>query len=1675
MKRNIFALFMVLAIMLAVSPPAFAADSGEGNAYRVGKNTYSSLTEAVETLTEDGQTIELLDDVELGASITSSYDFTLDGGGNTVTTTGRIYWDGSGTATLENITFDLTINSSLPGTDKVCSFNVSGSLVLGSGCVINAPKPTGNFGSQAITVSDGTLTIQDGAVINSETSGIKLSSSRGTSSAAMYGGRINAASTGVAISDENCRFEMHGGTIEGNVGVNMSTGCSDSVVSIQDGTFKSSRCGINVGSGNVEMSGGSMELGEGGVGIKLYGYSYSRYPISFDLSGGSFSGGDYDVYITSYACKAKLNPTSATRVFLGSDIKLDLTGFNTGAALDVTLDEDCLPEPGSSIVMADIEGQVLPEGLSLTNEGYAIEAGKKLDAGLLFVYDASAPVIEQRGNGTKDDPFLVASVEELAAAVSKANTRNQMTYVLVDGPITIDQNPKLVLSGSMTLSAKDPERDIITHNKSALLTLAGQDMELVLENLTAVGIIDDYSFQSGFVAAQRDANVSGRVVINDGAVFRNFSSVVISAETCDIVVNGGRFIDCTGTVISNRATITINGGSFENVGYTASTNGEEIYFSGQGSFSSTSCDFQVTSTGYPTPVLTGPLQTNIKVMTTSSFTGAVIKAQKAEYLEGWEQFITVSPADVELMLSADGTELVVKGADRQKVSFVRSGYSSSYGTLPIGSYLSAGTNSVRMGQWWIDGISQVAYNGLDMKAQFKKVLMLGPDGKPLANFIDSAGEALTDGKGYIINWDSPDLEYYTTWRNSITGDTGTVYGSNGVIDNIPASSVGISGQTYIKYKGSDQYLPCTTYDQFSINCFEMLEYPYSSGKLVDGVTITVTDGEVTYTGEEVTPKVEITVENSGLMGGQKVTLEEGVDYYLETDEADWNVGENRTARIYFQGNYYPVKLAAGFSGGWPVTFDVVKGELSIDARTIAAAPGTAEQSFDLSGLAVTPAQDAYTYSLGTVTGDALSGVRVEGGKLFFTPAKSGTATVTVNVDSANASGAAVISVTVTDKTSGAVTLRQGEKTYYFDSLGEAMEIAQPGDTIVLNAKLTEDVTIDKALTIQGGGINGKVTISAGAKLQGCDLSGAEVTLTAGAAGADLTRNYWNSLAPTVSGAVRSQLYPFYRDAAMTKLVEDPAEAVNTAIDEADTLIFDQSDNLISLKDIRNKMNDPEVQQFLRGHKDDFEAILDKLNSSVEEDVLAAYFETNPEAKELVDLLKLAYDVSCTVVPLPSEPDVSSAADNASTEAGEALVTGAKTDIAANTAVSGFIPIFGGSVDVSGLEGTDSTTMVVYLKMEVTLVSLSVDEDGVVQIDELEFEVTPKYSVDDNAGPYSIVTNDKINGSVTFRLPIPESVTQRYAKVEHAGDAPKYLDILSEGGFKFIELSADSFSPFTVTFVDSKPGSGGYVPTMYRISKDADISNGSVNVTTRAVPGSTVVVTAVPDEGYVLRSLYVRDGSKTLALTELGGGKFSFTMPNSDVTVYADFVPAPDGLPFSDVRAGDWFYDAVKYVSERGLMTGTADGIFSPNMNTTRGMLVTILYRIEGEPAVGTTSTFTDVPEGRYYANAVDWAAANGIIAGYSEQTFGPEDAITREQLAAVLYRYAEYKGLDVTGRASLGAFSDADELSAWAEEPMAWAVRSGLFSGRGDGILAPAATATRAEIAQLLMNFAKLA
>lgn len=174
------------------------------------------------------------------------------------------------------------------------------------------------------------------------------------------------------------------------------------------------------------------------------------------------------------------------------------------------------------------------------------------------------------------------------------------------------------------------------------------------------------------------------------------------------------------------------------------------------------------------------------------------------------------------------------------------------------------------------------------------------------------------------------------------------------------------------------------------------------------------------------------------------------------------------------------------------------------------------------------------------------------------------------------------------------------------------------------------------------------------------------------------------------------------------------------------------------------------------------------------------------------------------------------------------------------------------------------------------------------------------------------------------------------------------------------------------------------------------------------------------------------------------------------------------LPFTDVSARDWFYEAVRFVYARGMMSGTAENQFSPQQTTTRGMIVTILHRLEGTPAAA-SSAFTDVPAGQYYAQAVGWASSVGVVNGYGDGTFQPDAPITREQMAAILCRYAQYKGVDVSRRADLTRFPDSAKVSPYAAEPMGWAVESGLITGM-DGQLAPGGSATRAQVATILMR-----
>lgn len=194
--------------------------------------------------------------------------------------------------------------------------------------------------------------------------------------------------------------------------------------------------------------------------------------------------------------------------------------------------------------------------------------------------------------------------------------------------------------------------------------------------------------------------------------------------------------------------------------------------------------------------------------------------------------------------------------------------------------------------------------------------------------------------------------------------------------------------------------------------------------------------------------------------------------------------------------------------------------------------------------------------------------------------------------------------------------------------------------------------------------------------------------------------------------------------------------------------------------------------------------------------------------------------------------------------------------------------------------------------------------------------------------------------------------------------------------------------------------------------------------------------------------------------------------DANTTVYAKWTEAPvSGLPFGDVKSADWFYNDVKYVYEKGMMAGTAADVFAPNATTTRAMIVTILYRLEGSPAVTGTSAFVDVPAGQWYTDAVNWAAANQIVNGTSATTFAPNDSITREQMAAILYRYAQYKGYDVTKKADLSGYSDNGQVSAYAKDALAWANAAKLINGVTNTTLAPQGNATRAQVSAILHRF----
>lgn len=258
-------------------------------------------------------------------------------------------------------------------------------------------------------------------------------------------------------------------------------------------------------------------------------------------------------------------------------------------------------------------------------------------------------------------------------------------------------------------------------------------------------------------------------------------------------------------------------------------------------------------------------------------------------------------------------------------------------------------------------------------------------------------------------------------------------------------------------------------------------------------------------------------------------------------------------------------------------------------------------------------------------------------------------------------------------------------------------------------------------------------------------------------------------------------------------------------------------------------------------------------------------------------------------------------------------------------------------------------------------------------------------------------------------------------------------------------------------------SGGSASTTYTLTFETNGGSAISKVTKNKGTTIDLAQYAPTKSGATFEGWYADKG-----LTQ----KITSVKLDANTTVYAKWTEAPvSGLPFGDVKSADWFYNDVKYVYEKGMMAGTAADVFAPNATTTRAMIVTILYRLEGSPAVTGTSAFTDVPAGQWYTDAVNWAAANQIVNGTSATTFAPNDSITREQMAAILYRYAQYKGYDVTKKADLSGYSDNGQVSAYAKDALAWANAAKLINGVTNITLAPQGNATRAQVSAILHRF----
>lgn len=361
-------------------------------------------------------------------------------------------------------------------------------------------------------------------------------------------------------------------------------------------------------------------------------------------------------------------------------------------------------------------------------------------------------------------------------------------------------------------------------------------------------------------------------------------------------------------------------------------------------------------------------------------------------------------------------------------------------------------------------------------------------------------------------------------------------------------------------------------------------------------------------------------------------------------------------------------------------------------------------------------------------------------------------------------------------------------------------------------------------------------------------------------------------------------------------------------------------------------------------------------------------------------------------------------------------------------------------------------------------------------DEAQYAITLKYN--DGTTPDSVYT---VSENTAITLPTPSRSHYSFEGWYDGNNLVESPYTVTES----VELTAKWHR--TSSGGGSSHRYDGYITVI-------DSKNGDVSVSdTWADEDDKITLTITPDKGYEVDKIEIVDdeGDKIDAKkVEDKDNKYTFRMANCDVTVTVTFkeegkttedtdkeedkddeTTENTDLNFTDVSSSDWFFKGVEYVVDKGIMSGVSENQFDPSGKLTRAMLVQMLYNMESRPACDAENAFIDVPVGQWYTDAVIWANDAKIVSGMGEGLFAPNMEITREQMVAMLYNYAKYKGYDVTASADLSTFADNASVSAWAQPAMQWAVAEGYISGMGDNQLAPQGTATRAEIASVIMRF----